>query len=68
MAKQNKKQKFKWINCPNCGRKFYKSYTNYRVEIMCHSCKGVYLIWQNDNENCHEEIQSPKRFGPSEFK
>ncbi len=68
MSKQDKRELFKWIICPNCGRKLYKAYDNYRVEIMCHSCKGVYLLWQEKDENCSEQIQKPRRYGPSEFK
>lgn len=66
--KHDKSEQFKWINCPNCGRKYFKSYGNYNVEVMCHSCKGVYLLWQTEDENCHELVKNPRRYGPTEFK
>jgi Zn-finger nucleic acid-binding protein len=66
--KHDKSATFKWVNCPNCGRKFYKSFNDYHVEIMCHSCKGVYLIWQDKDEHCHELVQAPRRYGPTEYK
>jgi len=61
--------KYTWITCPNCGRKFFKLYSgDVRLETVCPSCGGKYEIEIINEAVSTEERKRPKRFGPQEYK